>query len=51
MIRKLTVNPSAERPRAPKFRGARRTTTEDLPPGWRFGTPDYTTDWRLRHAC
>lgn len=21
------------------------------PPGWRFGTPDTTSDWRLRHAC
>lgn len=21
------------------------------PPGWQFGTPDITTDWRLRHAC
>lgn len=21
------------------------------PPGWAYGTPDPTTDWRLRHAC
>lgn len=21
------------------------------PPGWRFGTPEVTTDWRLLHAC